>query len=443
MPRIRYYDESNPKMLTMSEDSTVVLSDFDLNYLESINSNIAGSVIKNVKIGCRYERSGPGGDDPTLEVLYTTDGSFPQAGNSSIDIPVSSTSFNDPYANYTVLDITNDRTPWRWDYINNPNFQIRLRCYGSPKDVDVEYLFLQVTYETDTLEEGWATDDYASFPIVLGSGKIQSVTVADEATPPVTPHVDEQGKVHLNTATQSLIENLMINTGIDSVTANTLAANIANYRTGTKLFDSVEELQLVTDMSALCYEQIRPYVTVYSFITSNARNPTYLYGRAPVNINTAPYAVLKAIFDPQGLDGSDPASLANDIITSRETNPFTCFYTADTAVATDFYDFVTGRGYLTAAEQNIVLNNADSSPLPPVAGSAIVNGVTTEFCYSSTAFRIVSIADSDPNPAAQGRRFRVQTVLGYDGSRTFTTFYGTLPANQDTTPVGYRKENYQ
>lgn len=448
MTGVRYYGDGSQCMLFNQSGRYVILSDFDLNYLENItNMPMAGSVIKSVKIGCRYKRvSSGGGSDVNLEITYTTTGTFPDPQSSSSDINVTSTSYNDPYSTFsTVLDITDDRA-WTWPAINNSNFRIRARAHGSTnKDIYVEYLFLQVTYEIDTLKEGWATDNYpnTTFPIVLGSGKIQSVTVTDEAA--VVAHLDEQGKVHLNTAPQPLLKNLMINLGIASATADTVATAIVNYRTNTKRFDSVEELQQVAS-AVPYYTQIRPYVTVYSFITPNAQNPTYLYGRAPVNINTAPYVILKAIFDPLGLGLNDPATLANDIITFRTATPFTCFYSADPAVTTDFYDFITTAPrtvYLTAAEGNIVLCNADSSLLPPMAGVAAVNGVTTEFCYSSNAFRIVSIADSDPNPAVQGRRLRVQTILGYDGSHTFPTFYGILPVNQDTTPVGYRKENYQ
>jgi len=51
MPFVRYYNEGS--LLTMSTSavggSTVILQNFDLNYLESTSSGIAGSVIKNMK----------------------------------------------------------------------------------------------------------------------------------------------------------------------------------------------------------------------------------------------------------------------------------------------------------------------------------------------------------------------------------------------------------
>lgn len=433
MPRVRYYNESSPNILIMDATSaagtTVILQDYDLNYLESTDTTIAGSVIKNVKIGCCYKKTSGGGSTPRLEILYTTNGTFPQAGNSSFDVAVTSTSYN--ASPFVVLDITNDRNPWMWSLINSSNFQIRARAYtpDAPRnrDADIDYLFLQVTYEIDTLKEKWADGTYASFPIVLGSGKMQSVSITDE-----------QRKVHLNTASDSLLINLMTRCGITSPSPSTIVSNLRTYLAGkaSHAFDSVEELQQVTGMSATNYNYIKDYVTVYSFITPNAQRPAG--SRAPVNINTAPLQVLEALYDDAALLGSAlSATFAADIIATRNTSPFTCFYTVDSTITTDFYDFVNTRGYLSAAQKNIVLDNADSSLLVPVAGYAGSNAVTTEFCYCTTAFKIDSLADSNPDPVTQGRRFRVKTILGYDGNRTFPTYSG------DATPVGYRVENYE
>ena len=55
------------------------------------------------------------------------------------------------------------------------------------------------------------------------------------------PIDDEQGKVHLNYASQSLLRYLMVECGIVDATANTLATNIVTYR-GSNLFDTVEEV---------------------------------------------------------------------------------------------------------------------------------------------------------------------------------------------------------
>jgi hypothetical protein len=202
---------------------------------------------------------------------------------------------------------------------------------------------------------------------------------------------------------------------------------------GTKSFDSVEELQQASAMTTGNYNLIKDYFTVYSFINVYALRPTG--NRAPVNINTAPRQVLEAIFDSLTLGATDAASLATDIINTRATTPFTCFYSADAAVTTDLYDYIFARAYFSASgnpdERDRVLDNADPSSLIPVNGSNTFNTVSTEFCYDSGAYKIESVA------TVGGRSARVKTILNNLGLRTFTTFTG------DTTSVGYRKENFE
>lgn len=404
---VRYFDEGRILTLASAGAGTyVILSNYDLNYL--------GTRIKNVQIGCRYRKSGGGGINPSLEILYTTNGIFPQPGNSSFTTVVGSTSFN---TSLIVLDITADRT-WTPSIINSPNFQIQARGFSSSnRNVQVDYLFLQVTYEVDTNTEAWYTGAYATYPLTLGDGTIESVSIADEA-----------GKVHLNYASQPLLRYLMQERGITSGTANTLANNIISYRT-SNWFDSVEEVQQVTGMTAAYYNLIKDYVTVYSFINTDATRPSG--SRAPININTAPREVLEAIFDPLPLGGPDPGRLATDIINSRESIPFTCFYSSDTNVTSDFYGFVNTRSYLSSTERNRVLDNADASPLIPVPGFGGFDALTTEFCYYTDAFKVESVGKiGDIN-------LRVKNILKDDGSRTFTTYDG------DTTLTGYWKESYE
>lgn len=411
--RVRYYDEGSGVLtIDASDGEYVILQDFDLNYLNAS--------IKNVKIGCRYRRASSGGVNPNLEIFYTTNGVFPEAGNSSFDQAMTSTSYN--ASPFIVLDITNDRT-WTWPVINNSNFQIRARAYGATnKNVEVDYMFLQVTFDIDTLTEPWATGSYASFPISLGAGTIESISIADE-----------QAKVHLNTASQSLLRYLMEERGIASAAANTLATNIVDYRAANPL-DSVEELQQVTGMTQAYYDLIKDYVTVYPYINTSAVRPSG--SRAPVNINTAPREVLEAIFDPLSLGATDAASLATDIINTRAAAPFTCFYSSDSTITTDFYDFVDGRSYIGTSgnpdERDRVLDNADASPLIPVnANSDPFDAVTTEFCYGTSAFKV------DTAAAIHDIGYRIKTILGADGSRTFTTYSG------DASASGYRKESFE
>lgn len=420
--KVRYCNENNGTLTVVSSSATgsyVILSAYDVNYLQAR--------IRNVKIGCRYAKASSGGGSPTLEIFYTTNGTFPQAGNSQFVTTVTSASYNT--APFVVLDITNDRT-WNWATINNPNFQIRARGYGSKnsKDVIIDYLFLQVTYDIDTNTEPWYTGGYAVFPLTFGDGGIKTVTITDEAR-----------KVHLNTASQPLLDYLMQERGIPA--ASTIAANIVNYRGPalTNPFDTAEELQQVTGMTPAYYDLIKDHVTVYSYVNTNTQRPTNspLF-RAPVNINTASHEVLSAIFDPV-IGMATSHTLANDIITARTTGagPFTCFYSSNTLVTTDFYDFVMGRGYLTAAQRNQILDNADASLLVPVSGYAGMNEQTTEFCYAGTVYRIESVGSI----AVTGGdiNIRAATVVGNDNSRTLPVY-----ANQPQPDwKGYWKESYE
>ncbi len=406
--QMRYFDGTSTVINNVGDDAR--LRTFDTNY---VNARIV-----SIFLGARASRQ-TGGTGATLQVSYSTTGVFPQVGSTNLTVvlPNSAT-----LASYTQ-NVTADRT-WTWSIITNSNFALRAIQTAGNRNINLDAIYLIVTYEIDTNTEPWFTGSYATFPITLGSGTIQSISITDE-----------QGKVHLNYATQSLLRFLMEERGVVSATANTVATNIVNYRgaTLTNPFDSVEELLQVTGMTQAIYDAIKDYVTVYSFVNTNVTRPPAVgtTSRAPININTASREVLEAIFDPLPIGVTDAASLATDIINTRAVTPFTCFYSGDALVTTDFYDFVNSRAYLTAAERNAVLDNADASFLAPVAGTPGVDGVTTEFSYDTNAFKVESLAD------VFGRRYRIKTILGDNGSRTFTTFSG------DTSSIGYQKENFE
>ncbi len=395
------------------DGTATINNNSDIAQVRTFDSNYVNTRIISVSLGIRADRNS-GGTGATVQVAYTTNGTFPQIGNAALTQVLTTTTTD------YFQDITGDRT-WTWPTITSSNFILRAQRTAGNRAINVDSLFLKVTYAIDTLTESWATGTYQTYPISLGAGTVQSVSITDE-----------QSKVHLNTASQTLLSDLMQEAGIASGTAATLAANIVSYR-GTKPFDSVEELQQVTAMTTANYNLIKDYVTVYSFINTNALRPTG--NRAPVNINTAPRQVLEAIFDSLALGATDAASLATDIMSTRAATPFTCFYSADPAVTTDFYDFVFARAYLSASgnpdERDRVLDNADASSLIPVDGSNTFSAVSTEFCYDSGAFKVESVA------TVGGRSVRVKTILNNLGSKTFTTFTG------DTTSVGTRKENFE
>jgi DNA uptake protein ComE-like DNA-binding protein len=403
--RIRYVGESSGEA-TINDNGDIAL-------LKTIDANYANTRIVSVYLGVRASRVS-GGTGATVQVSYTTSGVFPQAGNAVLTQALTTT------ASEYFADITSDRS-WSWPVILSANFILRAARTAGNRNINLDALFLRVNYEIDTNTESWYIGSYASFPISLGSGTIQSVTLTAE-----------QGKAHLNTASQSLLSFLMQERGIDSATANTLAADIVTYRS-SKPFDTVEELRQVSGMTLANYNLLKDFVTVYSFINSGVTRPSG--ARAAVNINTASREVLEAVFDTLSLGASDAASLTSDIITARSASPFTCFYSFSSSVTTDFYDFVRSRSYLSASgnpdEQDRVLDNADASSLVPVAGSSGYSSTSTEFCYDTNSFKVESLA------GLQGRGMRLKTILGDDGASVFTTYAG------DTNSAGYRKENFE
>lgn len=411
-------------LLYFGDGDGTINSNSDIAQVQTFDTNYANTRITAVSLGIRANRAS-GGTGATVQVSYTTNGTFPQVGNTALTQVLTTTS-----ADY-FGDITADRT-WAWSTILNSNLILRAVRTAGDRNITIDSIFLRVTYAIDTLTESWATGSYQTYPISLGAGTVQSVSITDE-----------QGKVHLNTATQALLRNLMVELGIADATANTVATNIVSYQAGNN-FDSIEELQQVTGVTSAIYDAIKDYVTVYSFINTrvytNTGTPrTTTRNRAPININTASSQVLRAVFDTLGIDASDVTSLASEIITTRTATPFTCFYFEDGAVTvtTDFYGYAQGKAYLSASgnpdQKDMVIDNADASALIPVQGSnTISDGISSaEFCYDSRAFKIESVA------TVAGRSVRVKTILNNLGSRTFTTFVG------DTTSVGYRRENFE
>ncbi len=416
--RMCYIDDSSAKINSATDQA--IIRTFDSNYTQA----------KIISVFLFVRASG---EEATIVASYTTDGSTYTTAFTQ-ELPDS-----DTLADYSA-NITGSLT---WTTIMSPNFRLRVQRTEGNENVNIDAIWLRVTYKIDTNTELWFTGTYDTFPKTLGDGFIQSVSIADEA-----------GKVHLNYASQSLLSFLMQERGVAAGTANTLATAIVNYRGAllTNPFDSVEELQQVTGMTSVIYDLIKNYVTVYSFINTNSYRPpaSGATPRSPININTAPREVLEAIFDPYvgaGLDASDVPALATDIITQRATTPFTCFYHSDGTVTSDLYDFIRSRAYLSTSgnpdQQDRVLDTVDASSLVPVNGSTGVTNLTTEFCYANTTYKIDSVGRinlrvNPTNPAdVEFMDLRVQTVIGNDGSRVFPTYAG------DTVLTGYWKEIYQ
>lgn len=413
---------TNPTRMSYIDASNATIdSNTDQAIIRTFDSNYTQARIISVLFFVRASRA-TGGSGSTITASYTTNGTtyttaFTQA------LPNSTT-----LANYSA-NITGSLT---WAALMSPNFRLRVMRTAGNRNVNVDAIWLSVTYGIDTNTAPWYTGSYAVFPITLGDGEIKTVTITDEA-----------GKMHLNTASQPLLNYLMQERGIPSGTAGTLATTIVDYRGAalTNPFDTVEELQQMPGMTPAYYDLIKDYVTAYSYINTNTQRPTGspLF-RAPININTAPREVIEAVFDTLSLGATDAGSLATDIIARRATIPFTCFYSSNAAVTSDLYDFIVSRAYLSTSgnpdERDRVLDTSDASLLIPINGSASYPNPATEFCYANTTYRIESVGSivvtgGDIN-------LRVAAVVGNDSSRTFPVYAGQPQAEWK----GYWKEDY-
>lgn len=403
--RIRYIRETSG--LAVFTTGTAILRRFDSNY--------TNTGIISVQVAVRASRASSG-TGATIQTAYTTDG----LTYTTVITQALTTTVTDYFATIPAP---------AWPAIMSTNFRLRCLRSAGTSTVNLDALYLRVTYSIDTNTEPWYTGTYAAFPMTLGDGFIQSVSIVDEA------RKVNLNSVNLASPASSLLRYLMQERGIPAATASALATAIRTYRGNTTInnpFDSVEELQRVPGMTTAYYDLIKDYVTVYSFTNIYTQrpvgNPWY---RAPININTVSREVLEAIFDPI-LGTFLSASLAGDIINRR---PFTCFYSSDTTITTDFYDFINSRSYLSATLRNRILDNADASLLVPVPGFGGFTGVTTEFCYANTTYKVDSVGRINLNPT-ENIDSRVQTIIGDDGSRTFPTYVG------DTALTGYWKESF-
>ena len=404
-------DVLDPGLISYQEDGSATLKkDTDVAFLKTFDANYTNTRIIKVELGvlASYVSGGLGA---TLEVSYTTTGVFPQVGNAVLTQALTTT------PTYYFADITADRA-WSWEAIMSSNFTLRAMRTAGNRNITLDYLFLRVTYGIDTAPEAWSTGSYQVYPITLGAGTVQSVSITAE-----------QGKVHLNTASQALLRYLMVENGTADATANTVATAIVNYRAGN-LLDTIEELQQVTGVTSTIYNAIDQDITVCSYISPYAQQPDA--ARASININTASQAVLRAIFTPITFSSSsDITDLASAIITQRAAAPFTCFYSADALITTDFFDFVRAQSYLSNAEDDSVLGNADASDLVPRSGGNQEDAITTEFSYDTNGFKVESVG------RVNSRDLRIKTVLSNQGTRIFTNYTG------DTSSVGTRQENFE
>ncbi|MCX5679071.1 MAG: type II secretion system protein GspK [Candidatus Omnitrophica bacterium] len=353
--------------------------------------NLIGTRLKWLEIILRASpQTNTGGPTyPIVRLAYSTN-----SGTSwttlGADITVNNTGWGSPIARDIPL-------PTNWYNFMNNNFRIRVSRVnsGGGKNTDcyIDWLALRATVEVDALTEPWNTNSYITLPYSLGNGNIQTITVSDES-----------GKLHLNYTDQMTLQYLAEECGLSVANATTFASQVVAWR-GTNTFNSVEELKqlalIKTDLiqpNPTFYTAISPYVTVYSWVNTQAQRAAV--SRAPVNVNTADARVLRAIFR-RVLSSANATTLADNIVTRRATIPFTHFASTYAYQSLDthsllYYIAATGLGGGLSANVLAVAENADASTNNyTLAGSWNgANNTATEFCYYSNAFLITSVGQS-------------------------------------------------
>lgn len=174
--------------------------------------------------------------------------------------------------------------------------------------------------EFDALKDPWAQNPNLFKEVVLDE---PGAVKADLVSGKLYGAQDEERFININQANLELLKNLFVQVGLKAeAEALALAAAVQDWRdvdnfpsargvdTESKAknspFESVEELLEVQGMDEATFEKIRPFVT--------------LYGKGPINLNTAPETVLKVLGAPESLvqkilsfrKGSDQAEGSED-----------------------------------------------------------------------------------------------------------------------------------
>lgn len=400
--------------LSTAQGSNVIVYDFQQRF------NLWASSIKEIRVICRARKNSSGGRNPTLQLRYTFNGSAGSPTWYTIDErQISSTAWSAPY--YVTIDAPDPIPNWA-NIMDSDNFRVQAYHSSSSdnRTIYIDYLAIEVSLAVDASSEPW----YAGFSdISLGDGVIESIDIRDEA-----------GKVHLNYASQALLNYLMQECAIPASVANTIAASIVNYRTTSKMFDSIEELKAVPGMTQAYYDAVKDYITVWPWVNDNVNRPAG--ARSPVNINTACELVLEAVLDPLGLPSGSgvldesnnnyPNRIARAIIAARATTPFSAICTTNPDTLGDLYDFLVGQTYLSSARRNTILENADASLYNRTLSASWNNNdeVSSEFCFYTDTFSLQS------RGSQSGSSRLTATVIKKNGNKYLDTYIDDTAAKR-------------
>ena len=399
--------------------------------------NMIGTRIKSMRLVMWARRSGGKKPNPVIQLQYTING-----GSEWIDVGSAITLSKAGWTDYYY----DAPTPGNWSSImDTANFQIRALRTNSGnikgRKAEIDWLGLELVLECDTLTEPWASGSYVSLPFSMGNAAIESITVSDESS-----------KVHLNYASQLLLQRLMEELSITD--AANKAAAIVNYRGSIGWFNTVEEVKQISNPAALDFgdfDALKYYITVYSWVNNRVTRTTG--SRAPININTASTTVLKALFKTISLGGTSADDLANEIVADRVTSPFTHMSSSidykdkDENLQAFAYYLEEKSSILGADQRDMVRENADGSfynknlpSSPPDSWSWNNNNETgTEFCYYTNTFLITAVGEDG------GLRRTVRSIYGetYNYAPTYypdSTGTFALPTYIGETPRKYWRE---
>jgi len=196
----------------------------------------------------------------------------------------------------------------------------------------------------DMLNEAWASGYNGSI-----SGSSYNVAI-----------VDEQRKININNANLQILTNLM---------NPARASNTIAYR-AVSPFETPEELKCVNGINLAAYLSIADFVTVSSYTDSHCG------GRSPINVDTAPVDVIRAVLEgisdgTNTISAAHATALANHIIGDRTSAPFTGWSDFNASV-----DRAVSDAHITAAEASLVKDNCNPNRIKPA-------NYTTEFCFNS------------------------------------------------------------
>ncbi len=213
---------------------------------------------------------------------------------------------------------------------------------------------------------------------------------------------DEQRRININNASQSLLMNLFLVKGISA--ASTKANDIVAYRTAHP-FMTIEEIMAVNGIGKGTFNKIKDLITVTSYEDPNCSN------RSPININTADNEVIEAVLvglsdginmiwpgDAKGVVSAIKDEIANN---GAFSHPYGW---------SRFRDAVESAPGISTEKVKIIIANCN-----PNSDKTGLTQFTTEFCFCSGGhYSIISTGEVRENGDKVSERKTKGIIKIYD-----------------------------